>query len=124
MKVFNKKYVYIREKTILQLVGEHRNIIKVHEYLEDTNIQFFNNPQDNSLDKKSIIVMEYGKIDLFNLIKKVGAFSEPTARYIFKELLNGLLHCHSRGIGHSDIKPSNLMLTSAADFLLIDFGLA
>jgi len=43
---------------------------------------------------------------------------------ILKDTLSGIAHCHTMGILHCDIKPSNLLLTSNGTIQLADFGLA
>ena len=83
------------------------------------------------------IVLEqasYG--DLFQYMdptKKLPPFSEPVARYIMDQLLEGLFFCHSNGIAHRDIKLENILLDSrldedtnemSCDIKIADFGTA
>ncbi len=62
--------------------------------------------------------------EVFGLLMHGGALPEPVARYYFRQLLEGLRHCHANGVIHRDLKPENLVLD--ADFVLkiVDFGLA
>jgi len=53
-----------------------------------------------------------------------GNFSEPLARYYFKEFMNGLSHCHLNGIAHRDLKPDNLLVDANFDLKIADFGFA
>ena len=61
--------------------------------------------------------------ELFGLLTQ-GAFSEPLARFYFRQLIEGLSHCHSRGVVHRDLKPENLVLDASFNLKIVDFGLA
>ena len=61
---------------------------------------------------------------LYNYLDIGGRFSEPMARYFFKELISGLDHCHRNGVAHRDIKPENLMLDQNFNLKIVDFGFA
>jgi serine/threonine protein kinase len=49
--------------------------------------------------------------ELFDWVSNSGEFSEPVARYYYKQLLEGLSYMHKAGVAHRDLKPENLMLT-------------
>ena len=103
-------------------LGNHENIIKVYDILE--NVKITSHASKNQVQYKNAMIMELGFTDLFSLIKKSGRFSEATARYYFKELLDGIMHCHMKQIAHCDLKPENIVLDECATVKLIDFGLA
>ena len=105
----------------MKKIGDHDNIIKVHEYLLNAKIVSASNTSQAKY--RSAIVMELGLIDLFQIIKKTKSFSEQTARYFFKELLNALNHCHQNQVAHSDLKPENIILDQYGQMKVIDFGL-
>ena len=48
--------------------------------------------------------------ELFDFVAETGAFTEREDRYFFKQILNGIDHCHLMGIAHRDLKPENLLL--------------
>ncbi|CAI7800154.1 unnamed protein product [Closterium sp. NIES-53] len=65
--------------------------------------------------------------DLFEQIKSRAQLSEPEAASIVRQLLEALIHSHSLGILHRDVKPENILLcspTSCSSIKLIDFGVA
>jgi len=51
-------------------------------------------------------------------------FSEAETRVVLAELTLALVHVHSHGYVHQDIKAENVMLDSVGHVKLIDFGLA
>lgn len=55
---------------------------------------------------KIFIVLEFiGGGELFDKISKGGKLAEGKARFYFRQLIEGLEHCHSNGICHRDLKP-------------------
>eukprot|EP01015_Nassula_variabilis_P019918 TRINITY_DN3417_c0_g1_i5.p2 TRINITY_DN3417_c0_g1~~TRINITY_DN3417_c0_g1_i5.p2 ORF type:complete len:263 (-),score=69.55 TRINITY_DN3417_c0_g1_i5:16-804(-) len=62
--------------------------------------------------------------DFNDFVRKVGQFSEPVARYYFKQLINGLEYLHQNGFAHRDIKLDNLLLNDKLDLKIADFGFA
>eukprot|EP00471_Norrisiella_sphaerica_P002380 CAMPEP_0184479844 /NCGR_PEP_ID=MMETSP0113_2-20130426/1404_1 /TAXON_ID=91329 /ORGANISM="Norrisiella sphaerica, Strain BC52" /LENGTH=733 /DNA_ID=CAMNT_0026858005 /DNA_START=167 /DNA_END=2368 /DNA_ORIENTATION=+ len=61
--------------------------------------------------------------ELFGLLTQ-GPFPEALARFYFRQLIDGLEHCHSRGVFHRDLKPENLVLDACFNLKIVDFGLA
>ena len=67
-------------------------------------------------------LVENGELFDF-LISPRGAFSEPIAKYLFKQMLKGMNYIHDRGLCNRDIKLDNMLV--CADFCTIkiaDFG--
>ena len=48
--------------------------------------------------------------ELFDRIVQKGKFDETLSRFYFRQLIEGVKHCHSIGIAHRDLKPENLLL--------------
>src|SRR5262249_12100854 len=71
------------------------------------------------------LVMEYveGR-DLARLLKERGPLLVAEACAYVRQAALGLQHAHERGFVHSDIKPSNLLLTTGGVVKILDLGLA
>ena len=61
---------------------------------------------------------------LFDYIAHSGRFTEPVARAIFKQMLEGLGYLHAAGFTHRDLKPENLLFDANFDIKITDFGFA
>lgn len=62
--------------------------------------------------------------ELFDKIVSEGRFSEETARFYFRQLVDGVHYCHQNGVCHRDLKPENLLLDESGDLKISDFGLS
>mmetsp|Transcript_28328 Transcript_28328/g.25030 ORF Transcript_28328/g.25030 Transcript_28328/m.25030 type:complete len:220 (+) Transcript_28328:185-844(+) len=62
--------------------------------------------------------------ELFDLIFQTGRLSEEMARFYFLQLCDALGYIHGKGIYHSDIKLSNVLLDKNYNLKLSDFGLS
>lgn len=60
---------------------------------------------------------------LRSLLLTRGAISTEAALVMFKDLLQTLSACHQAGLAHGDVKPDNVILSSAGRARLLDFGL-
>ena len=65
--------------------------------------------------------------ELFDRIKLDCGTREDTARQFFRQVLEGVSHCHAQGVCHRDLKPENLLLSDAQGTLgtilkIADFG--
>ncbi|KAK7495021.1 hypothetical protein BaRGS_00013661 [Batillaria attramentaria] len=60
---------------------------------------------------------------LARLLEETGAFDVATARFYTAEMVEGLLHLHSVGILHRDIKLTNVLLGTDNHVRLCDLGL-
>jgi serine/threonine protein kinase len=95
-----------REISLLQKI-HHKNIVRMLSHFND----------NNSL----VIVMEYSHSDLHSLLRSTYDFTQPTIKYIAREILMGISYIHSQQIIHRDIKPANILLFPGVK--IADFGL-
>ncbi|OHT13916.1 CAMK family protein kinase [Tritrichomonas foetus] len=88
----------------------HRNIVKVLDYLDDTNYHY--------------IVFEYcPNGSLLDYIIRNRLLKAQEAGHIFYQILHAILFLHRNNIIHRDIKPSNILLTTVPNIKVTDFGL-
>jgi serine/threonine protein kinase len=62
--------------------------------------------------------------DLQDLIDQTGGLSSTMFADVGSQIVKALLFCHSHGIAHHDIKPSNILFDRYGRPKLADFGLA
>jgi len=64
--------------------------------------------------------------ELFDQVidRGANAMPEPVALGFFSQLLDGVAYCHLAGVAHRDLKLENVLLNSAGELKLIDFGLS
>ncbi|XP_077137291.1 microtubule-associated serine/threonine-protein kinase 4-like [Ranitomeya variabilis] len=71
------------------------------------------------------MVMQYvGGGDCRTLLMTRGPFPVPLAHLYFAEAVLGVEYLHSYGVVHRDLKPDNLLITSAGHIKVTDFGLS
>ncbi|HEX2170903.1 MAG TPA: Stk1 family PASTA domain-containing Ser/Thr kinase, partial [Dehalococcoidia bacterium] len=89
----------------------HPNIVSLYDYGADDGTYF--------------IVMEFieGK-SLADIIAAEGALMPERAADIAAEVAAALQRAHAAGLVHRDIKPGNIMITSAGQTKVTDFGIA
>jgi len=104
---------------LLMLFGEegwwpglisHPNVVRVFKYFEENDTGY--------------IVLEHIQgTDLQDIIEHHPDWLDPDQiLQIAQNLANGLEYLHANGVVHGDIAPDNIMMRSALDPVLIDFG--
>ena len=112
--------VYEQETEMLSLLN-HKNILNLISKGEGVIEK-----EDNKSPNFRYIILEYAeKGELFNYVyfPRTG-FGEKIGKYIFKEILTGLNHCHENNVAHRDLKMENIMLDKDFTIKLADFGYA
>jgi len=73
---------------------------------------------------KPILVMELVEGMTLERLLETGGLDMPRALRILDDVLQGLEAMHAVGVGHLDLKPSNVVLRRGEEAVLVDFGLA
>lgn len=98
-------------ETQLMKTLNHLNVLKMYETFETTNYL--------------MIVVEFiSGGDLLSFLRKRNKVSEPVAKFLFKQLMEGLKYMHSQGIIHRDVKLDNILLDADSSIKLCDLGVS
>lgn len=62
--------------------------------------------------------------ELYDYVDANGVMSEPLARNLFNQILNGLEHLQLIGVCHRDMSLENLMITKDMSCIIIDMGMS
>ena len=118
IKSFNKQSLdknHENKKKILYEIDlmnklNHPNITKILENFET--------------EKYILIIMEYiNGGNLFSFVKKRRKLSEKTAKFLFKQIIQGIKYFHSKNIVHRDIKLENILIDLKNNIKICDFGI-
>ena len=61
--------------------------------------------------------------ELFDYIVEHERLDEPSAAYLFKQIVQAVKYCHQLGVAHRDLKPENILIKKFPVIKLTDFGL-
>lgn len=79
---------------------------------------------DAGTKPKPILVMEFVEGVTLERLLETRGLDAPRALRVLGDMLSGLEAMHSVGVGHLDLKPSNVVLRRGEEAVLVDFGLA
>jgi len=106
----------------LKKLPQHKNIIQLVDYNWEGKLIQKSGVQKDVL---SVVLELATGGDLFNYIfAKNQGFSEPIARYYFKQLIEAMEFMHTNNVVHRDLKLENLLLDDNYDLKIADFGLS
>ena len=118
IKSFNKAKLTLNSENMKKILYEtnlmqklnHPNITKILEMFED--------------DKFIFIIMEYiNGGNLFSFVKKRRKLPEKIAKILYKQIILGIKHIHSKNIVHRDIKLENILIDLNNTVKICDFGI-
>ena len=85
----------------------HSNILRLIDFSEHAIAK----RSDSKTMEVAYIALEYvPNGEIFDLISESGRFSEPVARFYFKQLIDAMEAINQKGYCHRDIKPENILL--------------
>ena len=110
-----QELLYGEAKLLEELAAtKHRNMLRFHGWWQDEGFVYV--AQQLCMGG-----------ELPEWLSRQPAYSETVAAKVMYDLLQALTHCHGLGVVHRDIKPQNLLFSSAAPdayLKLADWGLA
>ena len=72
----------------------------------------------------SFVVLPHVATDLGRLIASRQPLNLKQTKYLAWQTLLGLLHVHSAGVAHRDLKPGNILVTASGAVSICDFGMS
>jgi eukaryotic-like serine/threonine-protein kinase len=108
-----KREIFRRETRALEQL-EHPHIIKIFDYGWSAE------------GKCHYIVLEYIPRTLLDVIQDHAREKEDRTWCwpLMREMVDTLVHAHSQGVIHRDLKPTNILITETGSSKLTDFGIS
>lgn len=100
----------LRREIEIQAALSHPNIIRLYGFFYDS--------------QRVYIILEYAAGGhLYSKLEHAGGrFAERVAARYVAATARALRHCHSKNVIHRDLKPENMLLDSAGNVKIADFG--
>jgi len=105
-------FIALQRETSKSQTLAHPNIITVYDFDRDNDVVY--------------MTMEelHGKTLEQHIKENPRGLQQDSAFQIIKSIAQGLAYAHSKGIVHSDLKPSNIFITDKNEVKILDFGIA
>merc|ERR1711878_125499 len=98
------------EVSLMQQVENIEGVIKILDYIDDTECYY-------------IVMEKINSKDLFDFITDQGPLPENFARGMFSDIVQTVIQCRDSGVLHRDIKDENILVDlNTYNTKLIDFG--
>merc|ERR1711878_52067 len=98
------------EVALMQQVENIEGVIKILDYIDDTECYY-------------IVMEKINSKDLFDFITDEGPLPENFAKGMFGEIVQTVIQCRDSGVLHRDIKDENILVDlKSFNIKLIDFG--
>ena len=62
--------------------------------------------------------------DLLNYVRKRRKLTEKYAKFVFKQIMEGIAYLHQNKVAHRDIKLDNILLDGHGNIKIGDFGVS
>lgn len=106
----------LREIKIMRFL-QHENIVHVLDLMRSAR-----KSKDDFQDV--YIVMPLMSTDLDHIIRSQQILTDQHVQYLMFQLLSAMHYLHSADLVHRDLKPANILVNSACELRVCDFGLA
>jgi serine/threonine protein kinase len=103
--------LFREEASALMALPLHRNLARFVTF-------------DAGCKPKPILVMELVEGTTFENLLSVRDLDMKRALRVLDDVLQGMEAMHAAGVGHLDLKPSNVVLRGGKEAVLVDFGLS
>ena len=100
-----------KQELLLARQVTHRNVVRIHDLGEINGIKYITMP---------FIEGE----DLATVLRRDTKVPLATALRISRTIASGLEAAHAAGVVHRDLKPANIMVDTAGEAMIMDFGVA
>jgi len=114
---------HLNREVTIPLTFNHKNIIKYYKSFEYDGNCYILAEFYESKNLKEFIDERKKQAETMHLAHPEH-FDQKLIINIFRQILEGFIYLHKKGIAHRDIKPDNILINSKNEIKITDFGLA